>query len=154
MNRPYKLITVMVIVGGALFAGPEAVAKVLAGTAGEDTLLGTDTADRLDGRAGEDRLKGRDGADRLHGGRGEDFLKGNRGNDHIWGSRGNDKIIPGEGNDKVYAGYGDDLIYARDTGGVDFIDCGPGFDKVETIHRDDVTLSNCEKAIGPRRGHI
>ena len=46
----------------------------------------------------------------------------------------------------MYAGYGDDLIYARDTDGVDFIDCGPGFDKVETIHRDDVTLSNCERA--------
>ena len=136
MNRPYALLTVMVIVGGALFAGQEALAKVLAGTAGEDTLLGTDTADRLDGRAGED------------------VLKGNSGNDRLWGSQGNDKIIPGVGNDKVYAGYGDDLIYARDTDGVDDIDCGPGFDKVETIHRDDVTLSNCEKAIGPRRGHI
>ena len=154
MNRLYTLLTVMVTVSGALFAGQEALAKVLAGTAGEDTLLGSDTADRLDGRAGEDRLKGRDGADRLQGGRGEDVLKGNSGNDRLWGSRGNDQIIPGAGNDKVYAGYGDDLIYARDTDGVDFIDCGPGFDKVETIHRDDVTLSNCERAIGPRRGHI
>jgi hypothetical protein len=54
----------------------------------------------------------------------------------------------------VYAGYGDDLIYARDTDGVDYIDCGPGFDMVETIHRDDVTLSNCERTLGPERGHI
>ena len=52
------------------------------------------------------------------------------------------------------AGAGDDLIYARDTDGVDYIDCGPGFDKVETIHRDDETLSNCERTLGPRRGHI
>jgi Ca2+-binding RTX toxin-like protein len=136
MNRLYMLLTVMVIMGGALFAGHQALAKVLTGTAGEDTLLGTDTADGLDGRAGED------------------VLKGNSGNDRLWGSRGNDQIIPGAGNDKVYAGYGDDLIYARDIDGVDFIDCGPGFDKVETIHRDDVTPSNCERAIGPRRGHI
>ena len=154
MNRLYMLLTVMVIMGGALFAGHQALAKVLTGTAGEDKLLGTDTADGLDGRAGEDRLKGRDGADRLQGGRGEDVLKGNSGNDRLWGSRGNDQIVPGAGNDKVYAGYGDDLIYARDIDGVDFIDCGPGFDKVETIHRDDVTPSNCERAIGPRRGHI
>jgi hypothetical protein len=54
----------------------------------------------------------------------------------------------------VYAGAGDDLIYARDTGGLDYIDCGSGFDKVETIHRDDRTLSNCERALGPRRGNI
>ena len=54
----------------------------------------------------------------------------------------------------MYAGYGDDLIYARDADDVDFIDCGGGFDKVETIHRDDETLSNCERALGPDRGHI
>jgi hypothetical protein len=52
------------------------------------------------------------------------------------------------GNDKVYAGYGDDLIYARDTDGVDYIDCGPGHDQVETVHRDDNTLSNCERPLG------
>src|SRR5215204_249163 len=70
------------------------------------------------------------------------------GHEALWGSRGNDKIIPGEGNDKVYAGYGDDLIYARDTDGVDYIDCGPGHDQVETVHRDDNTLSNCERPLG------
>jgi len=63
-------------------------------------------------------------------------------------------LISSSGNDKVYAGYGDDLIYARDTEGEDYIDCGPGFDKVETIHRDDVTLSNCERSLVPERGHI
>jgi Ca2+-binding RTX toxin-like protein len=154
MNRLYNLLTVMVLTAVAFFAAPEALAKVLTGTAGEDRLIGTDRADRLTGRGGEDSLKGRREADRLNGGPGEDHLKGNSGNDRIWGGRGDDKIIPGDGNDKVYAGYGDDLIYARDTDGVDFIDCGPGFDQVETIHRDDVTLSNCERTLGPDRGHI
>jgi Ca2+-binding RTX toxin-like protein len=154
MKRPYILLTVMVVTVGALFAGHEALAKVLTGTGGEDTLVGTDRDDRLTGRGGEDNLKGRRAADRLKGSLGEDHLKGNRGNDRLWGGRGNDKIIPGEGNDKVYAGYGDDRIFARDTNGVDHIDCGPGFDKVETIHRDDVTLSNCERDLGPDRGHI
>jgi hypothetical protein len=67
---------------------------------------------------------------------------------------GNDEIIPGEGDDNVFAGAGNDLIYARDTEGVDYIDCGGGFDKVETIHRDDRTRSNCERALGPRQGEI
>jgi hypothetical protein len=52
------------------------------------------------------------------------------------------------------AGAGNDKIYARDTDSLDTIDCGGGFDKVETIHRDDRTLDNCERALGPRRGNI
>jgi len=126
----------MVVMFGAFFAGHEALAKVLTGTGGDDALVGTDREDRLTGRRGEDRLKG------------------NRGNDRLWGGHGNDEIISGHGNDKVYAGYGDDRIYARDPKGVDYIDCGAGFDEVETIHRDDNTLSNCERTLGPRLGHI
>jgi hypothetical protein len=136
MHRLYILLTVMVVVVGAFFAGHEAVAKLLTGAGGNDELVGTNEADRLKGRAGNDRLSGRVG------------------NDHLWGGRGSDKIWPGKGNDTVNAGYGDDLIYARDPHGVDYIDCGPGRDQVETIHRDDKTLSNCERALGPRLGDI
>ena len=154
MNRLYILLTVMVVMVGALFATHQALAKVLTGTEGEDTLVGTDRDDRLTGLRGSDRLTGRDGEDRLKGSRGNDHIKGSRGADHLWGSRGNDKIVPGEDNDKVYAGAGKDMIYARDTDGEDYIDCGPGFDKVETIHRPDETLQNCERAPGPGRGDI
>jgi RTX calcium-binding nonapeptide repeat (4 copies) len=123
MNRLHILLTVMVVVVGTLFAGQEALAEVLTGTAGDDTLLGTDRDDRIDGRGG---------------------------NDTIRGGGGDDEIIPGEGDDDVFAGDGDDLILARDTNGVDFIDCGAGFDVVETIHRNDKTKKNCERAPGPR----
>ena len=136
MIRLRILLTVMVVMVGAVFAAHEAVAKVLIGSGGDDTLVGTDRGDRLTGRDGED------------------YLKGSRGDDRLWGSRGDDKIVPGEGNDTVYAGYGDDLIYARDTDGVDFIDCGGDFDEVETIHRDDKTKGNCERALGSSRGDI
>jgi hypothetical protein len=61
MNRLYILLTVMVVMVGALFAGHQALAKVLSGTAGDDTLVGTDTNDRLTGLRGHDRLTGRDG---------------------------------------------------------------------------------------------
>jgi Ca2+-binding RTX toxin-like protein len=124
MHRLYILLMVMVVTVGALFAGHQAFAEVLTGTAGEDTLLGTDKDDRLKGGGGDDEIEG-----------------------------GNDEIIPGEGDD-VFAGAGNDLIYARDTDGVDYIDCGGGFDKVETIHRDDRTKSNCERALGPGQGDI
>ena len=127
MHRLCILLAVMVVMVGALFAGQDALAKVFAGTGGDDTLVGTDRADSFTGRDGEDRLKG---------------------------SRGNDQIFPGEDNDKVYGGAGKDLIYARDTDGEDYIDCGAGFDKVETIHRPDETLHNCERAPCPDRGNI
>jgi hypothetical protein len=42
---------------GAFFVGHEAVAKVLIGTAGDDTLVGNDRDERLTGRDGEDRLE-------------------------------------------------------------------------------------------------
>jgi hypothetical protein len=134
------------MVGVPFFVGAhEALAEVLTGTDGEDRLVGTDSDDRLTGLRGDDRLTSLREADRLWGGRGADRL---------WGGRGNDKIVPGYGDDVVYAGYGDDLIYARDTAAVDYIDCGPGFDQVETIHRDDKTLGNCERTLGPTRGDI
>jgi Ca2+-binding RTX toxin-like protein len=81
-------------------------------------------------------------------------INGGGGDDRIQSGNGNDEIIPGEGHDVVFAGAGDDLIYARDTDGVDYIGCGGGFDMVETIHRYDRTLSNCERSLGPRQGDI
>jgi Ca2+-binding RTX toxin-like protein len=127
MNRLYILLTMMVVMVGALFATHEALAKVLSDTSGDDTLLGTDRDDRLDGRGDDDEIEG---------------------------GSGNDEIIPGEGGDDVDAGLGNDLIYARDTEGVDHTGCGGGFDQVETINRDDRTKSNCERALGPRQGDI
>src|SRR5215204_4115215 len=121
MNRQYILLTMMVVMVGALLAGHEALAKVLTGTASNDTLLGTDRDDRLDGRAGDDEIEGDGGNDRLKGGGGDDEIEG---------GSGNDEIFPGEGDDEVDAGAGNDLIYARDTDGVDFIDCGGGLAKV------------------------
>jgi len=137
MKRLYIVLTVMVVmVAAPLLCTHGALADILTGTAGNDTLYGTEGNDYLEGRAGDDEI---------------DALGGD---DEIKGGRGNDRIIPGEGADVVYAGAGNDLIFARDTASYDYIDCGAGFDQVETIHRDDRTLSNCERALGPRAGNI
>ena len=98
MKRLCILPTVMVVMVGALpFAAHEALAELLTGTAGNDTLVGTEE---------------------------EDYLKGSGGDDYLDGGGGDDKIVPGEGDDVVYAGAGNDLIYARDTDSLDYIDCG------------------------------
>jgi Ca2+-binding RTX toxin-like protein len=137
MNRLHILLTVMVVMLAApLFGAHEALAEAFTGTALNNTLFGTEGDDYLSGRGGDDYLDARGG------------------NDTIEGGRGNDQIIPGEGADVVLAGAGNDRIYARDTASEDVRDCGGGFDQVETIHRDDRTLSNCERALGPRKGNI
>ena len=139
MNRLYILLTVMAVMVGApfFFAANEALAEVLiTGTGGNDTIVGTDDNDYLEGRSGDD------------------YIDGVGGDDTIKGRLDHDAIIHGEGPDVVYAGAGNDRIYVSDTKSADFIDCGTGFDKVETIHRDDRTLSNCERALGPRQGNI
>jgi Ca2+-binding RTX toxin-like protein len=137
MNRLCILLTVMVVmVLASPFAAHEALAEILTGTAFNDTLVGGDTDDYLKGRAGDD------------------YLDSGGANDTIEGGRDDDRIIPGEGDDVVLAGAGNDLIYARDTASEDVINCGSGFDKVETIHRDDRTKSNCERSLGLRKGNI
>jgi Ca2+-binding RTX toxin-like protein len=145
MKRLHILLTVVVVMFGVFFAAHEAIAKVLTGTAGDDALIGTDLDDCLRGRAGNDYLKGYSGNDYLSGGVGDDILDA---------GIGDDEIKPGEGSDVFYAGPGNDRIYARDTESLDDINCGTGFDQVETIHRDDRTMRNCERALGPKRGNI
>jgi Ca2+-binding RTX toxin-like protein len=127
-----SLVLMLVLASGV------ALAADFIGTSGDDVFPpGTEGDDYFEGRAGDDRINALGGVD------------------IIYGNKGIDRITPGEGADQVYAGAGDDLIYARDiTPSIDTIDCGGGFDQVETIHRDDVTLSNCERAIGPRKGDI
>src|SRR5215216_3493947 len=104
MNRVHILLTVTAGMIGSVFAAHEAVAKILIGTDGDDTLIGTDRDERLKGRGGDDYLDGR-GED--------DSLNGSRGDDKIAGGGENDEIFPGEGDDVIYAGNGDDLICAR-----------------------------------------
>src|SRR5215212_9065058 len=120
-----------------------AYAKIISGTPGNDYLLGTIKTDLIRGRGGDDYIRALAGDDLLFGGAGDDVVRG-----------GNGRIYPGEGPDIVLAGAGNDKIYARDTDSLDSIDCGGGFDKVETIHRDDRTLENCERTPGPTRGNI
>jgi Ca2+-binding RTX toxin-like protein len=122
-----------------------AYAKIVSGTPGNDYLLGTTKIDLIRGRGGDDYIRALAGDDLVLGGAGDDLVRG---------GGGNDRIYPGEGPDIVLAGAGNDKIYARDTNSLDSIDCGGGFDKVETIHGDDRTLDNCERALDPRKGNI
>jgi len=73
MTRLYILLAVMVVMVAVFFAGHQALAEVLTGTAGDDTLVGTDEDDRLNGRGGNDEIIPGEGDDEVDAGAGNDL---------------------------------------------------------------------------------
>ena len=98
MNRLYILLTVMVVMVGALFAGQEALAEVLTGTAGEDTLVGTD--------------------------RGRPPRRSRRRRHDQRRRRRTTKSSPAKATTTYSPEPATTCIFARDTDGRDYIDCG------------------------------
>lgn len=111
----------------------------LEGSSGRDTLRGGEGFDRVFGRRGDDRLYGGPDGDELQGGRGEDYIRGEDGDDYING---------GFDPDRLYGGRGNDIIVTAG-GGRDFIDCGPGLDRVYADSSDRVS-SDCERVYRSR----
>ena len=102
-----KRIGPVAMVGVLVRATGTALAAVLHGTAGPDTLNWTSSADETRGLPGNDTL------DR----------KG--GNDAVYGGRGVDRISGGAGRDRIYGG--NDNIDSRDGSSRDYVSCGPGY---------------------------
>ncbi|WP_165349712.1 calcium-binding protein [Methylibium sp. Pch-M] len=89
------------------------VAKLFAGTAGDDTIFGSMGDDTVSGGAGNDFLDGWLG--------GNDVLMGNDGNDGLIGRGGNDTLIGGLGNDYLIGDVGDDVFIFNAGDGNDLI---------------------------------
>ncbi|MBK7814138.1 MAG: hypothetical protein IPJ52_07430 [Rhodocyclaceae bacterium] len=92
-------------------------AKVMASTAGNDTLTGLAINDTLDGGDGNDTIYGRAGDDTLTGGTGNDNLYGEAGNDTLNGGAGTDSLVGGAGNDTYVLGrgHGADTVTENDS---------------------------------------
>ena len=135
-------IIALILVSGA------ALAALVEGTDGDDTLVGTPNADEMYGYAGNDSLDGRDGDDSIWGGDGNDTLRGSGGNDKLygengddthWGGAGNDEMTGGAGNDIYNAGDGDDILVDNgDLAERDEFYCGPGHDTVYANPNDHI----------------
>ena len=97
------LISVMVFV----FAGV-ALAALIKGNDGANTLVGTPKGDTIYGYGGADRIEGRGGGDALRLGGGSDEGYGERGDDYISAVDGTEDIIHcGPGSDRARANPGD-----------------------------------------------
>jgi len=163
-----SLVTALGLVGTSI-----AVAAVMTGTDGDDTLIGTSSADLIRGLGGNDRIGGlagpdillagagndrvrgggggdviwgNAGEDELHGGYGNDVVRGRGGDDEVGGGRGNDQLFGGFGADDEHGGYGRDRLHAvaRD-GELDKLNCGPGRDVAVIRAGEPTAVVNCEK---------
>ncbi len=135
-----------------------ALADVVNGTDGDDTLRGTGGADDINGFGGNDRLQGLAGHDDLRGGRGFDVMKGQAGADYMYagpdrhrdyndmyGGRGDDVGYGSRSDDYFNGGPGADTFYGRSNsdwaipgGGRDVVRLGKGNDGVWVLTHDGV----------------
>jgi serralysin len=83
---------------------------VIAGYAGDDTLVGAYGADSIYGGSGNDWLYGMGGNDYLSGSWGHDVLSGGTGHDILSGGSGYDRLWGGTGDDDLYGGTGKDTL--------------------------------------------
>ena len=127
------------------------LAVLLLGGGGNDVLRGAGGRDVVSGGDGDDTLTGGEGNDALVETRfGDDkLLDGGPGDDYVDGNRGSDRMVGGDGEDIMRGGNGNDTFFARD-GSQDLIDCGPGYDVVKTVDRQENGVFNCEKVIYPK----
>src|SRR5918994_1009901 len=152
--RSVSFVVSVVVTSTALGGAGVAVAAVITGTPGNDTLLGTDQADQISGLAGNDLIHGLAGSDRIDAGPGDDTVLGDDGCPAgtsgapyycIPGGRpGNDRLSGGAGDDRLSGGSGNDRIRARD-GEAELVNCGAGRD-VAFVDADDEVTDNCEVA--------
>jgi Ca2+-binding RTX toxin-like protein len=112
----------------------------LQGLAGDDTLIGLAGDDLLLGEAGNDSLLGGNDADAIAGGPGNDYANGGLGDDTLRGDAGSDSLVGGAGDDAIDAGPGDapaDDNYLFGGLGNDSLAGGAGRDRLYGQEDDD-----------------
>jgi hypothetical protein len=104
----------------------DALANLICGLFGNDTIRGGDGDDTIFGDACNDKVKRLFGAQAAKDG--NDKLFGDAGNDVLYGAGGKDTLKGGKGKDKLFGGDGNDSLAGED--GKDSLDGGNGNDKL------------------------
>jgi Ca2+-binding RTX toxin-like protein len=132
--RSVLIASTLTIATGAavVLPAPAANARVIEGTAADDSIVGTAQGDRIFGHGGNDVVSARGGGDTV-----SMFSNDGLGD-------GNDEISTGRGTDQVESGGGDDVIrlgpnqrrwdYADPGEGNDTVFGGPGRDSLQDFN--------------------
>ena len=78
--------------------------------AGDDTAVGNALANVIFGGSGSDSISGAEGEDSLFGNSGKDFLSGGGGSDVLYGGSDGDQILGQGGPDSICGGPGGDML--------------------------------------------
>ncbi|RJF92794.1 calcium-binding protein [Noviherbaspirillum saxi] len=113
-----------------------ALANLILGNGGNNTLDGSSGTDLLQGGAGVDTVKDTSGNSLLDGGSGADILTGGTGKELLIGGAGNDTITTGTGADVIVFNHGDgqDTI-AASTGKDNTISLGRGITYADLVFK-------------------
>lgn len=113
----------------------------LYGGAGNDSLNGGADSDNLYGGDGSDTLIGGTEDDNLYGGAGNDTLEGNNGNDALQGNDGNDILNGSAGDDQMAGGAGNDVYYVDSALDQALENAGEGVDEVLAVGNADLSYT-------------
>jgi len=117
---------------GTEWDSADILARLLAGTSGNDAVTATAADETLHGQGGNDLLNGVGGADVLHGDAGDDTLHGGNGDDTLLGGEGNDALYGNEGVDTLDGGAGSDRLHGGTGNNTYLFGRGDGRDVIET----------------------
>jgi len=106
------------------------------------SVLGRRGNDRISARGGPEFKRALDTKVTVSAGVGRDRVKGAGGRDLLGGGAGPDRISPGAGTDRIRSQGGADRLRVRD-GEKDFVQCGPGRDKIVADRID--RLAGCDQ---------
>ena len=125
--------------GGDLVISNTPIPTHIDGGEGNDTVVSGSGDDRINGGDGDDILRGGDGHDRVFGDAGDDHLYGDLGHDRLYGLAGNDILLGDEGRDSLYGGADSDTLFGQS--GNDHLDGESGTDDLHGGENDDLLIS-------------
>lgn len=102
------------LLGEARIGTGNALANLIVGTGGQDSLKGLGGSDMLSGGGDIDLLMGGAEGDTLNGGAGGDTLRGEDGNDRLFGDAALDMLLGGLGDDRLDGGVANDTLSGGD----------------------------------------
>ena len=111
---------------------------ILEGSDNPDTVYGMDGADEIHGAGGDDIIYGNhpDATGSLRPGYDADKLYGGPGNDALYGQADDDQLDGEAGVDRLDGGEGNDHLITMDLLSPDFLDGGPGFNRLSADYSD------------------
>ncbi len=131
-GNPYNPVQRVRFADGTEWDSADILARLLAGTSGNDAVTATTADETLHGQGGNDLLNGLGGADVLYGDAGDDTLHGGHGDDTLLGGEGNDALYGNEGVDTLDGGVGNDRLHGGTGNNTYLFGRGDGRDVIET----------------------